>query len=175
MLENIINQDIIKAYNTESITLRKVRLKDALSKANEKDIFELLKVDGSMISFLDDRLKDNREFALESVTYRSFFFREVYSDYHIESVGNIDNYMIFEISTAYNSLSERLKHDIDIIKTAKKSVEKIIKFLSKNDIFIDFDGTSIKMDNIAMIEIITEESLGSFEELVSKLDSNTES
>jgi hypothetical protein len=170
MYETIKDKNILKALKISSPSLRNVELRKLLNKADEETLLEVLKIEGSLIALLDEEIRDNKKYALESVTYRSFFYREVFSDYHVESVGNIDNLMLYEVDTAYSSISDRLKRDIDIVKAAKKSIDDIIKFLEKNDKYVDYNGFSILMDNKAMIEMITEESLPLYEELIWELE-----
>jgi len=114
-------------------------------------------------------IKD-KELALQSVTYKDFFFRadklnwETYESYS-PAKEHVDCSMINDVNDAYNSLSDELKDDFDVVKAAYDSYKRITEYLKTAEpIAIYSDGVGINVDTDAMIDIIYNEYLGTFEE-----------
>ena len=166
MFDYINNEELKSALERRKHWLNCYRFKTLLNNLDYDIVFKLVKDDGNIISCLEDKYKNNKEFALESVTYRNFFVRDI--ENNDPDIPNHDSYMINEIDLAYESLSDELKIDIDIVTQAYKSYKKIVKFLEENnDIGILYnDGIKILLDSYYMIDQINELFIGKYEDLM---------
>jgi predicted Zn-dependent protease with MMP-like domain len=114
--------------------------------------------------------KKDKELALKSVKYKDFFFRadkldwETYESYS-PIKEPVDYSIINDVNDAYNSLSDELKNDFDVVTAALDSYKKITEYLKTAEpIAIYSDGVGINVDTDAMINIIQDEYIGFFEE-----------
>lgn len=161
MYEYIKDKELLKTLNYQTI-IRNVELRKILKTIDTETIYKLLEEEGNLICYLDESLRDDKKIALESVTYRSFFFRSCVDIDDIYYQGNFDANMLYEVENAYDSLSERLKKDIDIVEQVCNSYKNILNFLNnKENLYFD---AYVKLNKRYMIEKV-EDFLARFEEI----------
>lgn len=166
MFEYIKNKELRDLFLGDYLPTKSQVIRKLMLDLDEETIFKLITEDGSKICYLDDKYKENKKLALESVTYRNFFVRNIDND--DPDKPNFDYEMINEVSNAYDSLSNLLKNDIEIIKRAHKSYEEIIEYLKSNpNPSVTFnDGVVMYVDSDYMIDVINDQYIIRYEDLI---------
>ena len=166
MYEYIDNNELRELLQGAYSPIWSQRFRKLMIEIDDYVIYKLISEDGTMILYLDESYRSNKELALESVTYRNFFVRDIDND--DPDVPNFDASMINEVDNAYESLSEKLKSDIEIIKRAYKSYDEIMQYLKDNPdpSIIYSDGVQIFTDSDYMLDVINDQYMSKYEDMI---------
>ena len=144
MREKRYIENFIDFFTPKSYVLNKIKNNDydmeklPIKFKSDKDIFmEAIKYDVDNLKYASDKLKDDKEFILNSLKNNEAFIQSGGEEFDGEPID-------YHHVVILNNVSDRLKNDKDVIMEAVKSDCENIKFISEN----------LKNDKDFMLEIL---------------------